>query len=304
VAKIPFVGDAYTSRSANFASARTVNYYIEVGGGKDSSILIGCPGLTAPWLTLTGGGMRGMFGVDDSTSIMVCGGSVYKVTTSAGTTLIGSIPDDDRPVQIVGSGQDILITSANNLYALTLTGSSSTLLLTDIGMVDLLDDHFVANKNTTNQYVWSDAVTTVSPTYAREIQTPAHGFGMDGVLRDHVDKLTGILNGVDYSVWNPEVDHYLPATYSARDLSGKRLAKRSLLAEMGLPADEARPLLSIVARFASQKGLDLVTAITPWLAAQDEAGEVRARVRVEPGFKLTPVSALAWIDKNFATPGQ
>jgi hypothetical protein len=160
VAKIPFVGDAYTSRSANFASARTVNYYIEVGGGKDSSILIGCPGLTAPWLTLTGGGMRGMFGVDDSTAIMVCGGSVYKVNTSAGTTLIGSIPDDDRPVQIVGSGQDILITSANSLYALTLTGSSSTLLLTDIGMVDLLDDHFVANKNTTNQYVWSDAVTT------------------------------------------------------------------------------------------------------------------------------------------------
>jgi starch synthase len=119
--------------------------------------------------------------------------------------------------------------------------------------------------------VWSDAITTVSPTYALEIQTPVHGFGMDGVLRDHAGKLTGILNGVDYSVWNPEVDRYLPAPYSSRNLWGKRLAKRALLAEMGLPSDEARPVLGIVARFAYQKGLDLVTSIGPWLAAQDAA---------------------------------
>ncbi len=158
--EIAFVGDAYTSRSANFASARTINFYLEAGGGKDSALLIGTPGLTAPWTTLTGGGMRGMYGVDDSTAIMVCGGSVYKITTAAAATLIGSIPDDDRPVQIVGSGQDILITAAGSLYALTLTGSSAALLLTNIGMVDLLDDHFVANMTTTNQFVWSDAVTT------------------------------------------------------------------------------------------------------------------------------------------------
>lgn len=117
--------------------------------------------------------------------------------------------------------------------------------------------------------VWSDAITTVSPTYAREIQTPEHGFGMDGVLRDHAAKLTGILNGVDYSVWNPEMDHHIPATYSSRDLSGKRLAKRSLLEEMGLPVDEARPLIGIVSRFAFQKGLDLVGDIAPWLMSQD-----------------------------------
>lgn len=117
--------------------------------------------------------------------------------------------------------------------------------------------------------VWSDAVTTVSPTYAREIQTPVHGFGMDGVLRDHAGKLTGILNGVDYSVWNPEIDRYIPATYSSRDLAGKRLAKRALLAEMGLPVDEARPLVGIVSRFAYQKGHDLVGSIAPWLMSQD-----------------------------------
>lgn len=119
--------------------------------------------------------------------------------------------------------------------------------------------------------VWSDAITTVSPTYGREIQTPEYGFGMDGVLRDHAGKLTGILNGVDYSVWNPEVDHYIPATYSSRDLSGKRLAKRALLAEMGLPVDEARPLIGIVSRFAYQKGLDLVGGIAGWLTSQDVA---------------------------------
>jgi starch synthase len=119
--------------------------------------------------------------------------------------------------------------------------------------------------------VWSDAVTTVSPSYAREIQTPEYGFGMDGVLRAHSAKLSGILNGVDYGVWSPEVDRYLPAHYSAADLSGKRACKRAVLAELGLPQNETRPLLGIVSRFAHQKGLDLVADLGPWLAGQDAA---------------------------------
>jgi hypothetical protein len=122
--------------------------------------MIGCPGLTAPWVTLTGGGCRGFYGVDDATCIMVCGGNVFKVTTGAVTTVIGTIPDDARPVQIVGNNQDILITSSGSLFSLTLTGSSATLLLPNIGTVDLLDDFFVANENDSNQFVWSDAVTT------------------------------------------------------------------------------------------------------------------------------------------------
>lgn len=119
--------------------------------------------------------------------------------------------------------------------------------------------------------VWADAVTTVSPGYAREIQTPEHGFGMEGVLRAHAGKLSGILNGVDYAVWSPEVDPYLPAHYSAADLSGKRACKRALLEELGLPTNGTRPLLGIVSRFAHQKGLDLVAELGPWLAAQDAA---------------------------------
>ena len=112
--------------------------------------------------------------------------------------------------------------------------------------------------------VWADAVNAVSPTYAREIQTPEFGFGLDGLLRARASKLSGILNGVDYEEWNPETDRYLPGHYSARDLSGKRVCKAALLEEMGLPQDGGRPLLGIVSRFAHQKGMDLAAAIAPF----------------------------------------
>ena len=119
--------------------------------------------------------------------------------------------------------------------------------------------------------VWADAVTTVSPTYAREIQTPAYGFGMDGVLRAHTAKLSGILNGVDYSIWNPETDPFLEAHFSSTDLSGKLACKRALLEEMLLPDRLTCPLIGIVSRFAEQKGFDLLAGIAPWLMAQDAA---------------------------------
>ena len=72
---------------------------------------------------------------------------------------------------------------------------------------------------------FADALNTVSPTYAREIQTPEYGFGLDGALRARAGVLTGILNGVDYREWNPETDPHFPARYSAADLSGKRSAR-------------------------------------------------------------------------------
>lgn len=111
--------------------------------------------------------------------------------------------------------------------------------------------------------VWADAVTTVSPTYAREIQTPEYGFGMDGLLRSRSAKLSGIINGVDYEEWNPETDGHLAANYSVRDLAGKRECKRAVLEEMGLPRDLEAPLIGIVSRFADQKGMDLVVAAAP-----------------------------------------
>jgi len=129
--------------------------------------------------------------------------------------------------------------------------------------------------------VWSDAVNTVSPTYAREIQTPEYGFGFDGLLRSHAHKLSGILNGVDYHTWSPESDTHIAENYSVRDLSGKRACKQALLAEMDLPRNLNRPLIGIVSRFAEQKGLDLVAEIAAQLAQGDVAlavlgsGEIR-----------------------------
>ena len=106
--------------------------------------------------------------------------------------------------------------------------------------------------------VWSDAISTVSPTYAREIQTPEYGWGLDGLLRSRASKLTGILNGIDFDQWNPATDPHLPAHYSAADMSGKLACKKALLEEMGLPVDLDRPLIGIVSRFAAQKGFDLL----------------------------------------------
>ena len=108
--------------------------------------------------------------------------------------------------------------------------------------------------------VYSDYITTVSPRYAQEIQTPEFGFGLDPLLRSRRFFLAGILNGVDYDEWNPATDRYIPHHYDAATLEGKLACKQALLEEFNLPTDEpeTRPLLGIVSRFAHQKGLDLV----------------------------------------------
>jgi starch synthase len=116
----------------------------------------------------------------------------------------------------------------------------------------------------------ADAITTVSPGYAREIQTPEFGNGLDELLRERNEVLTGILNGVDYSHWNPETDEYIAANYSAQDLRGKRQCKIDLLREFGLPEDDLeRPVIGVVSRFTSQKGFDLIEEIAPELAEED-----------------------------------
>jgi starch synthase len=118
--------------------------------------------------------------------------------------------------------------------------------------------------------VYSDYLTTVSKKYAEEIQTPEFGYGLDGVVRSRRDHVVGILNGVDYSVWNPEKDKLIAATYSAKDLTGKHACKKDLLEIFGLsPQHETRPVLGIVSRFADQKGFDLIAAVAPELMEED-----------------------------------
>lgn len=104
----------------------------------------------------------------------------------------------------------------------------------------------------------ADALTTVSPTYAREICTPEFGMGLDGLLRRRSNELVGILNGVDYSEWNTQSNPALVASYDSTDLGGKALAKVSLQQELGLPVRADLPLVTNITRLTEQKGSDLL----------------------------------------------
>jgi starch synthase len=115
----------------------------------------------------------------------------------------------------------------------------------------------------------ADRLTTVSPRYAREIQTPEQGFGMDGLLRARAKVLHGILNGADYEIWNPERDIHLPATYSAESLAGKRACKAELQRQLGLPVRADVPLCGSISRLTDQKGFDLILGALPSLLERD-----------------------------------
>jgi starch synthase len=116
--------------------------------------------------------------------------------------------------------------------------------------------------------LYADGISTVSPTYAQEIQTPEHGAGLDGFLRARRSTVVGILNGVDYEEWSPETDAHIPHPYRPDEMSGKQKNREILLTKMGLPARSDIPLFGIVSRLASQKGLELVpAALQPLLRA-------------------------------------
>jgi starch synthase len=108
--------------------------------------------------------------------------------------------------------------------------------------------------------VFADAVITVSRKYKEEIQTPEFGCGLEGVLRDRQADLYGILNGVDYSEWSPEIDPYIKEKYSPSALAGKKICKIDLQREFGLPVSAEIPLLATISRLTDQKGCDLLAA--------------------------------------------
>lgn len=116
----------------------------------------------------------------------------------------------------------------------------------------------------------ADAVSTVSPGYAREICTPEYGMGLDAVLRGRVEPVTGILNGVDYELWDPATDRLIPHPYSARDLAGKARMRAALCSRLGLTAGGA-PLVGMVTRLAWQKGIDLLFDVLPGALAAGQA---------------------------------
>lgn len=107
----------------------------------------------------------------------------------------------------------------------------------------------------------SDMLSTVSPRYSYEIQTPEEGYGLDWLLRQRSNRLIGITNGVDYEVWNPETDPILPAHYNLQKMDGKRECKRTLLERFSLPVTLEKPIFASITRLTSQKGIDLMMQV-------------------------------------------
>lgn len=115
---------------------------------------------------------------------------------------------------------------------------------------------------------YSDSLTTVSPTYAQEIQTPKYGFGLEGLLATRGHEIHGILNGIEIQEWNPATDPYLVATYDAEHLAGKKLVKKALQTSLGLRTNPSAPLLGVVSRLTHQKGLDIFLQVAEPLLQQ------------------------------------
>ena len=141
---------------------------------------------------------------------------------------------------------------------------------------------------------FADAVTTVSPSYAREILTPERGEVLDGFLRHDIRRLVGIVNGIDTEAWDPAHDPALPAPYSHSQPAGKARCRRALAREAGLPLlTDDEPLLGVIARMTGQKGLDLVAEIVP------ELHRLGARLVVLGAGEPDVEARLRWLSESF-----
>jgi starch synthase len=146
-----------------------------------------------------------------------------------------------------------------------------------IGKLELKGEHFVPDGfefyGKVNVFkaglLAADRVTTVSPTYAREILDPEGGVGLHGVLATIDPPIRGILNGVDVETWNPADDMRLVERYDPKDISGKAACKKALQEDLGLPVKERAPLVGFIARLVPQKGVDLLLFIAPRLLRSD-----------------------------------
>ncbi|HMO49782.1 MAG TPA: glycogen synthase GlgA [Kiritimatiellia bacterium] len=149
----------------------------------------------------------------------------------------------------------------------------------------------------------ADHVTTVSQSYAREIQTPEWGCGLEGVLSEKSDRLSGIVNGIDPTVWNPEVDKHITAKYSPDDLEGKKSCKADLIRRMKLTIKPSDPLLGIVTRLTPQKGIALLDAVLPTIMQETNAGLVILGSGTEELLALTTGWAKRWPGRVAAKSG-
>jgi starch synthase len=149
--------------------------------------------------------------------------------------------------------------------------------------------------------VFADWITTVSPTYAKEIQTSKYGYGLEGLISYRKDNLTGIVNGVDYSVWNPGRDILIPVQFTARSLTHKIENKQALQEHFKLPADKTIPVFAVISRLVEQKGIDLILKIVPELVKQKAqlivlgSGDSKLETGIRDAVKKYPKQVAAHI---------
>jgi starch synthase len=186
--------------------------------------------------------------------------------TAAGTLLLRSSYSWDRLFQGTRS-----VLTVHNLGYQGVIGSGAIPEVLAGAPVSMLDQSDLAAGHINllrTGLLHADLITTVSPTYAREIQTPEYGMGLDALLRARAQVLLGILNGVDYEEWDPRRDPYLPRHFGANQLGVKADLKSQFLRRLELSAVPATPLLGIVSRLAAQKGFDLLFDALPRLLAE------------------------------------
>jgi starch synthase len=145
--------------------------------------------------------------------------------------------------------------------------------------------------------LYADLLTTVSPTYAEEILGPEYGMGLQDLLQQRRDSLVGILNGVDYGEWDPRSDPLIPCTYNARNTASKTANKAALMRELGLTGGHDQPLIGMVTRLTSQKGLDLVQQVLPAMLRQN-----RFSLAVLGSGETRYEQFFHWLQQSF--PGQ
>jgi starch synthase len=205
-------------------------------------------------------------------------GALGKAVVTAGPKLFGASPDvihvhdwQGGPAAVFARDADLPSTIVATIHNLAYRGIFPKSVMHELGLpwsmfnyrqLEFYDQVCLLK----GACAVADVVTTVSPTYAKEILTPERGEALDGFLRADVPRVVGIVNGIDTLFWDPATDRALPANYSAAKLAGKARCRAALVAEVGLPVADHEPVIGVIARMTGQKGLDLVADVVPWLA--------------------------------------
>ncbi len=256
------------------------------------------------------GGLYGPGGSSEFGDNQIRFGALGKAAVAAGPKLLGGTPPDvlhvhdwqGGPAAIFSRAAGSPSTIVATIHNLAYRGIFPKSVITDLGIPWSLFN--VKQLEFYDQVCFlkgalgvADAVTTVSPTYAKEILTPERGEVLDGFLRWDVRRLVGIVNGIDTLFWDPSNDKAIAAGFSRAAPKHKALCREALAKEVGLPLSDREPLIGVVARMTGQKGLDLVADVVPWLASIN--GEIGARLVVLGAGEREYEDRFRWLAHTF-----